>query len=120
MPGSILIACDGTTREVSLLTATNPQAAKREWLNCRLMDCVALAKGLDMWISDEGIIDGEPVNRVATKLAIRYGLIVQPYFGPALICGVTAHGRSIDLTDRKRQDLHQILSTLRAGAVVSQ
>ncbi|SHU73279.1 Domain of uncharacterised function (DUF3846) [Mycobacteroides abscessus subsp. abscessus] len=119
MPASILIACDGTISDVSLLTAANPLAVKREWLNCRLVDCVALDKGLDMWISDEGINDGEPVNRVATKLAIRYGLMVQPYFGPALICGVTAHGRSIDLTDHKRQELQQILSTLRAGAVVS-
>lgn len=119
MSGSILIKCDGTIRDISLSSVANTLQAKREWLGRRLVDRVALDTGLNMWISDEGINDGEPVNRVATKLAIRHGLMVQPYFGPALICAVTTHGRSVDLSDSKLQELHQVLAVLRAGAVVA-
>lgn len=50
-------------------------------------DCVSLSPGLDMWVNDDGIALRLPINAVATGVAQRFGLVHQPYWGPAVFTG---------------------------------
>jgi hypothetical protein len=67
-------------------------------LDCRSVDVVRLAEGLDMWIDDEGLYNST-VNILATGVAREYGLTHQPYFGKALLLSNTSKGETIGLSD---------------------
>ncbi|ACZ32456.1 hypothetical protein Xcel_3457 (plasmid) [Xylanimonas cellulosilytica DSM 15894] len=63
-------------------------------------DCVGLSESLDMWVNDDGIALGLPVNVVATGIAARFGLTHQPYWGPVVFTGgPDADGASRPLGD---------------------
>ncbi|GAA5021667.1 DUF3846 domain-containing protein [Actinopolymorpha pittospori] len=81
-------------------------------LHCHNVDVVSLTSKIDMWLDDEGMYN-HPVNPYATELARRYGLTHQPYFGPALLCGVTRDGDTINLThDQAKAALTLIIDVL--------
>jgi hypothetical protein len=96
MSTALVIHPDGKITEVNFQPDGNHLALMREHLGCSLVDCVALTDQLDMWIDGEGLYT-QPVNPVATALARHHGFTWQPYYGPALLCGVNADGNSIDL-----------------------
>lgn len=100
MGAALVIHPDGNVIEVNLNPGADHLALMREHLDCHLVDCIALTDRLDMWIDDEGL-DTQPVNPAATALARRHGFVWQAYHGPVLLCGVNAHGDSIDLTDEQ-------------------
>ena len=52
-----------------------------------LVDVLALAPGVDMWIPDEGMFDGSKPNAVATATAATYGVTHQNYHGTAAFTG---------------------------------
>jgi len=109
MGAALVIHPDGEIVEVNLNEGADHLALKREHLDCHLVDCVALTRRLDMWIDDEGIYT-QPVNPVATALAVHHGFDFQPYHGPVLLCGVGPGGESVDLnTDQIRGLLIQLL-----------
>jgi hypothetical protein len=66
-------------------------------LGCSCVDVVSLTANLDMWIDDEGLLTGRPLNPAATALARHYGYTSQPYVGPVLLCGVDDDGNSVNL-----------------------
>lgn len=51
------------------------------------VDVVALTDELDMWVNDEGLVMGMPINEVATAIAREHGMSHQPYAGPAVFTG---------------------------------
>ena len=52
-----------------------------------LVDLVALHEHVTMWVNDEGIVKGMPMNIVATSIARGFGFTHQPYFGTAVFTG---------------------------------
>lgn len=68
-------------------------------IDCRTVDAVDLSDQLTMWIDDEGVINGSPVNRAATLLYAAHRPPHQHYYGHAVITGGTdRHGNTLGLT----------------------
>lgn len=64
------------------------------------VDVVPLHELVDMWVNDNGITEGQPVNVVATRIARGFGGTVQPYFGPVVFTGgADAEGATLPLTE---------------------
>lgn len=83
------------------------------WLECRAVDRVELAEGLDMWLDDEGRIVADPqINPVATALAVAMGVANQNYYGKALLLAHRGPD-TVGLSDAVRDDLLDDLSNIR-------
>lgn len=68
-------------------------------LNCDCVDVVRLTDKLDMWVDDNGMINGCQINVPATLLARRLGAGIDILAGPALVCGIDLDtGESRELT----------------------
>ncbi|MDV6278764.1 DUF3846 domain-containing protein [Rhodococcus erythropolis] len=90
--------------------------ALRAVLECRTVDVVRLAPGLDMWIDDEGLLtDGPEINRVATRIARDYGLRWQPYVGTVVFAAGDANGEPRSLSENR---ITALLATADLGGVI--
>ncbi|WP_331720705.1 DUF3846 domain-containing protein [Streptomyces sp. NBC_01174] len=68
-------------------------------VSCQNIDAVDLSDRLTMWLDDEGLINGSPVNRAATLLYAAHRPPHQRYHGHAVITGGTdRHGNTLGLT----------------------
>jgi hypothetical protein len=64
------------------------------------VDVVSLASNLDMWVNDAGLLEGLPINTIATAIAAGHGKTHQPYVGPAVFTGGADHdGATLALTE---------------------
>jgi len=95
----VTIDTDGTTsRQVWDLSEDSTLAHLQKAVGGHV-DVVALSPWLDMWVNDEGILLGLPVNPVATRVAATYGPRI-PYFGPVVLTGgPDPEGATLPLTD---------------------
>ena len=63
---------------------------------------VSLASDLDMWLHDEGLLIGQPVNPVATAIAAAHGMTYQDYVGTAVFTGgADNEGETLPLTQEQ-------------------
>lgn len=72
-----------------------------------LVDCVALAPHVDLWVNDEGLYRCEP-NPVVTVMAhaLSGRDLSQPLFGPAVFTGgVDDEGETLGLSEERQQTL---------------
>ncbi|TFD91573.1 DUF3846 domain-containing protein [Cryobacterium lactosi] len=69
-------------------------------IDCRMFAVVDLADGIDLFVDDEGLINGSTLNLPATVLA---HLLGNPtvIFGTAIAVGTTPDGKTVGLTDRQ-------------------
>lgn len=58
-------------------------------IGCSMIEAVDITTGLTMWVDEEGIITGQPVNIPATQFVGSQRPISQAYYGDALITGGT-------------------------------
>ena len=67
-------------------------------IGCRMFDVVGLADDIDLFVDDEGLINGSTLNLPATVLA---HLLGRPtvIFGTAIAVSVTPDGQTVGLTD---------------------
>lgn len=66
------------------------------------VDVVGLSADLDMWINDEGLLIGLPVNMLASGIAAFHGMIHQPYVGTAVFTGgADVDGNTLPLTEEQ-------------------
>lgn len=80
------------------------------------VELVSLTATLDMWVNETGLIDGLPVNEVATWIAISHGLTHQPYFGPVVFTGGTDdQGDTLPLTEMQSAALLDFAHQVHAG-----
>jgi hypothetical protein len=67
---------------------------------------VNLSSDLDMWLHDEGLLIGQPVNPVATAIAAAHGMTHQDYVGPAVFTGgADNEGNTLPLTQEQTTTL---------------
>lgn len=98
MTTALVLHPDGELRELNLPADSGDRLRTMyAALDCTLVDVVRLTTCLDMWVDDEGLLTGRPVNPVATALARHYGYVHQHYVGPVLLCSVDDEGNSLDL-----------------------
>ncbi|MFE1335889.1 DUF3846 domain-containing protein [Streptomyces microflavus] len=68
-------------------------------IGCRSVDAVGISDDLTMWLDDEGIVTGLPVNMGATALYAAHKPPHQTYHGTVVITGGTdRHGDTLPLT----------------------
>ncbi|TFD05144.1 DUF3846 domain-containing protein [Cryobacterium sandaracinum] len=67
-------------------------------IGCRMFDVVGLEDDIDLFIDDEGLINGSTLNLPATLLAHRLGRRTV-IFGTAVAVSVTGDGETVGLTD---------------------
>lgn len=68
-------------------------------LVCRAFDVVRLTDGIDMWVDDEGAINGSDVNLAASLN--RRGHPGAVLFGAAVLAGGNEDGDTVGLTDEQ-------------------
>ncbi|MGP3749826.1 DUF3846 domain-containing protein [Streptomyces sp. IBSNAI001] len=69
-------------------------------ISCQNIDAVDITDQLTMWLDDEGLINGAPLNRAATLLYATHRPPHQHYHGRAVITGGTdRHGNTLGLTE---------------------
>lgn len=106
------IAVDGTVDTTEWDTTSGTLDHLRTALG-GWVDVVSLSPTLDMWVNDEGLINGMEVNQVATALARTYGLAHQPYAGPAVLTGgADAEGNTCPLSESQVRLLLTLLGEL--------
>ncbi|MEU8701679.1 DUF3846 domain-containing protein [Streptomyces sp. NPDC048680] len=90
-------------------------------IGCTAVDAVDVSPTLTMWIDDEGLINGSPVNRPATIL---YAINKEPhqhYHGNVVITGGTdRHGETLGLTEDQVTSLVEFHLTFATAAVPAQ
>ncbi len=67
-------------------------------IGCSMFDVVGLADSIDLFVDDEGLINGSPLNLPATVLAHLLGSPTV-IFGTAIAVSVTPDGETVGLTD---------------------
>ncbi|MDX2922344.1 DUF3846 domain-containing protein [Streptomyces sp. NE06-03C] len=68
-------------------------------IGCRAVDAVTISADLTMWVDDEGIVTGLPVNRGATALYAAHRPPHQAYHGTVVITGgANRDGDTLPLT----------------------
>lgn len=69
-------------------------------IGCSMFDVVGLADSIDLFVDDEGLINGSPLNLPATVLAHLLGSRTV-IFGTAIAVSVNNDGETIGLTDEQ-------------------
>jgi|SRR5664279_1245500 len=81
------------------------------------VDVVSLTADLDMWVNDEGIVRGMPINVVASFIAREFlgERFAQPYFGPVVFTGgVDDEGETLALASAQIAMLSEIAEHMAA------
>ena len=78
-------------------------------IGCRMFDVVGLEDEIDLFVDDEGLINGSTLNLPATVLAHRLGRPTV-IFGTAIAVSVTADGETVGLTDPQLARIQQALA----------
>ncbi|WP_066600781.1 DUF3846 domain-containing protein [Cryobacterium arcticum] len=78
-------------------------------IGCSMFDVVGLADNIDLFVDDEGLINGSPLNLPATILAHQLGTPAV-LFGTAIAVSVTPDGETIGLTDHQIARIHKTLT----------
>jgi hypothetical protein len=88
----------------AITTTTIPAAnlgnRLRTIIDCRVFDVVALEDGIDLFVDDEGLMDGSALNLCATVLAHQLGAGAA-IFGIAVAASVNAKGSTLGLSDEQ-------------------
>ena len=98
------------TRTTITSTPTTPQyRAIQQTLGAHTFDVFGLRDGIDLFIDDEGAINGSPLNLAATVLAhtLGPGAVL---FGAALLLATDSHGATISLTPQQEQTITAALT----------
>lgn len=78
-------------------------------IGCRTFDVVGLADDIDLFVDDEGLINGSPLNLPATVLAHLLGSPTV-IFGTAIAVSVTGDGETVGLTTRQLARIQKALA----------
>lgn len=81
-----------------------------EALSCRTYDVIRLTDGIDMWVDDEGAINGSDVNLAASIIANRCGHPHAILFGAAVLAAGNEDGDTVGLTDEQAATIVRVLA----------
>ncbi|MFR9806495.1 DUF3846 domain-containing protein [Pseudonocardia sp. RS010] len=105
---ALKITADGEVTDVEIPAGDFLQTAYAQ-INCRAVDVVTLTSRLDMWLDDEGLVNGSVLNAPATFLAREYGRTHQSYAGTVLLTEHNAEGDTTSLGPELRQVVLDVL-----------
>lgn len=84
---AVTIDIDGDAKAVQWDPTTSDTLRHLQQAVGGLVDAVTLHESVTMWVNDEGVLRGMPINLVASSLARDLGTTHQPYFGPIIFTG---------------------------------
>ncbi|WP_104131604.1 DUF3846 domain-containing protein [Cryobacterium sp. M91] len=91
------------------LTPSSIGAGISAAIGCSMFDVVGLTDSIDLFVDDEGLINGSPLNLPATVLAHLLGSPTV-IFGTAIAVSVTPDGETIGLTDSQFTRIQKALA----------
>ncbi|MFI1532658.1 DUF3846 domain-containing protein [Streptomyces griseus] len=95
---ALALYADGTFQMIDWPTTRTLQTLYTE-IGCQNVTAVDMSDDLTMWLDDEGLINGAPVNVGATALYAAHQEPHQHYHGTVVITGGTdRHGNTLPLT----------------------
>lgn len=103
-----LLFTAGQTREITLHSQDRVQAIA-EAIGCEVFTVVGLDEGIDLYVDDEGLINGSPLNLALTVLTHKLGHN-EVLFGNGLLFSMDNDGETVSLTERQRQVVLDALS----------
>ncbi|MFJ9703564.1 DUF3846 domain-containing protein [Streptomyces fradiae] len=119
-PYALLLRTDGTF-EVLDWPASGHLKFLYQAIDCQNVAAVDLTAKVTMWLDDEGIIVGAPVNPAATRLYGMYRPLHQRYYGAAVLTGgPDRHGDTRGLSEDQLCELIERHLTTAAAAIPAQ
>lgn len=91
---------DGRVLDLPLPGATTTDGLYAA-IGCRAFDLVRLEDGIDMWVDDEGAINGSDVNLAASIIANRLGKPGTVLFGSVVLAAGNEDGDTVGLSDEQ-------------------
>ncbi|PRH79037.1 hypothetical protein C6N75_11755 [Streptomyces solincola] len=105
-PHALLLRPDSTFEVLDWPSSGSGLPTLYRAIECTAVDVVRITPELDMWLNDEGMIDGTPINRWATAVYAAHRPPHQWYHGNVVLTGgADSHGNTIGLTDQQVIDL---------------
>lgn len=84
-------------------------------IECQTDSVVRLDGEIDMWVDDEGALNGSLINPFASWVAVQLGAPPQLYLGNALFASFDAEGSTTSLTGNQRILIHKALTQIMTG-----
>ncbi|WP_214369805.1 DUF3846 domain-containing protein [Pseudonocardia sp. H11422] len=78
-------------------------------IGCHCVDLLRLTDTLDMWVDDDGLMNGSAVNMPATAVAHAFGWTHQIYAGTVVLAEHSANGDTVSLRPELRAAVRGIL-----------
>ncbi|GAB2564222.1 DUF3846 domain-containing protein [Leucobacter ruminantium] len=104
-----MLIADGRNGTVPI-DPTDHGASIRHYLDCRLLDIVALGDGLDMFVDDEGLLVDRPVLNLAATIVAHQRGARSAIFGKALVLGIDDDtGETLTLTPEQARSVQQLM-----------
>lgn len=91
----------GRTREITI-ESEDRVTAIAESIGCDVFTVVGLQDAIDIYVDDEGLINGSPLNLALTILANRLGCPTV-LFGNGLVVSVDGDGETVSLSESQRE-----------------
>ncbi|GAA0269871.1 DUF3846 domain-containing protein [Streptomyces polychromogenes] len=110
----LVIQPDGWFELADWTPNTTPAAT----LGCDLTHPIPLSREITLWVDEDALMNGRPVNAPATPVLRSLGAIQFPYFGAVLLTGPTDHDTACEANGlREDQALALIEQYLTRAAV---
>ena len=115
----LVISTEGDVREVEIAEGGVHAGLQSMYdaINVDLIDCVRLAPDLDMWVDDEGLLNGSLVNIWATALRqLFFEDVAFPYplAGNALIMGgADKEGMTLGISEQRIAFCRKVVEDLK-------
>lgn len=104
-----LLITAGETREITI-DSTDTVTAIAGAIGCEVFTVVGLQDGIDVYVDDEGLINGSSLNLALTIVAHRLGSPAV-LFGNGLVVSVDDNGETVSLTEQQRALVLEAMSS---------
>lgn len=109
-----LVRTDGNEME-TVVVEPDPERGTHltslyELLSVRLVDVIRLPEDIDLWVDDEGLINGSEPNPLLTNMLIAFGYDMDTHQirGNGAFFAVDSEGSMTSLSDRQREVLQSV------------
>lgn len=104
-----LLITAGQTRDITI-DSKDTVTAIAEAIGCDIFTVVGLQDGIDVYVDDEGLINGSSLNLALTIVAHRLGCPAV-LFGNGLVVSIDDDGETVSLTEQQRATVLEVMQS---------